>query len=181
MHAVTYLAVHEPLLCSGTTYKPFLQTTQVMLCACLGLGATCIVPAAEAWVPAPPLLAQQQGPVASPPPPPTTMHVGHGSNTLRGQQQQQQQRQRRRRLAAAPISSREWAIERTLGQQSALSSRWTGQGVVVANNAAAAGGRRRGGTVMSMAEEDSSGAESQGYNPMLGAVVLAGLGALYYG
>ncbi|CAB1118283.1 unnamed protein product [Ectocarpus sp. CCAP 1310/34] len=162
---------------------------KVMLCACLGLGAQSIVPAAEAWVPAAPaLLVQQQGRVA--PPPTKTMHVGvgarggtfsyhhpsQGSNRLGGQQQQ---RQHCRRLAFAPISSQAWGIERTFGQ-SALSSRWTGQGVVVANNNAAAGGRRMGGVMMSMAEEDS-GTKSQGFNAMLGAVALAGLGALYYG
>ncbi|CBN75720.1 Hypothetical UPF0043 protein slr0305 [Ectocarpus siliculosus] len=166
---------------------------KVMLCACLGLGAQSIVPAAEAWVPAAPALhVQQRGRVAQPPT--KTMHVGggggggeggafsyhhpsQGSNRLGGQQQQ---RQRCRRLAFAPISSQAWGIERTFGQ-SALSSRWTGQGVVGANNNnAAAGGRRRGGVMMSMAEEDS-GTESQGYNAMLGAVALAGLGALYYG
>ncbi|CAM9580098.1 unnamed protein product [Ectocarpus sp. 12 AP-2014] len=159
---------------------------KVMLCACLGLGAQSIVPAAEALVPAAPALhVQQQGRVA-PLPPKTAMHVGGGgassyhhpslgSKRLGGQQQQ---RQRCRRLAFAPISSQAWGIERTFGQ-SALSSRRTGQGVVFANNSSA-WGRRRGGVIMSMAEEES-GTESQGYNAMLGAVALAGLGALYYG
>ncbi|CAN0179041.1 unnamed protein product, partial [Ectocarpus fasciculatus] len=160
---------------------------KVMLCACLGLGAQSIVPAAEAWVPAAPLLVRQQQGRVAPPPPTTTMHVGGGafsyhhpshggSNRLGGQQQQ---RQRRRRLAAAPMRSQAWGIERPFGH----SSRWTGHGVVVANNAAAAAGGRRGaraGAMMSMAEEDG-GTESQGYNAMLGAVALAGLGALYYG
>ncbi|CAN0486796.1 unnamed protein product, partial [Ectocarpus sp. 12 AP-2014] len=157
---------------------------KVMLCACLGLGAQSIVPAAEALVSAAPALHVQQQGRAAPPPPTTVMHVGGGvlsyhhpslgSNRLG----QQQQRQRCRRLAFAPISSQAWGIGRTFGQ-SALSPRRTGQGVVFANNSAA-GGRRRGGVIMSMAEEES-GTESQGYNAMLGAVALAGLGALYYG
>ncbi|CAN0042595.1 unnamed protein product [Scytosiphon promiscuus] len=130
------------------------------------------------------------------------LYRGDENRWARQQQRQRQERLRGARVATSALAAagtsggeiggRAWGTATATATATGLSvfrrqsasapssrssSSWPGRPVA----SASAGGRRGGVAVMmSMAEEDG-GAESGGYNPVLGALALAGLGAIYYG
>ncbi len=177
---------------------------QVILCACLGLGAQAIVPTAEAWLAAAPPL-QGRGSALAPTAPrrgaisyaPSAHHGGgYVVSTGRGGRWQQRWPSAGAISAVAGGSGGGWGsaaaatpaaatttASRRLPRSASVFSRgssWARRPVAGAGGAAgggvAGGGRGRVAVMMSMAEE-----EREGSNAVFGALALAGLGAVYYG
>lgn len=170
-----------------------------MLCACLGIGARNIIPTAEAWVPAAPACASRSIDTTTRGASSYCHRPAFGTKSRWGGQRGRQQAVGATFAAAGGGggggAGGGWGIAAPTAatsacrQQSAApaafscrSSSWRGRPVanalaVGATGAGTGAGRRgRVAVTMSMAEEGRGG-----YNAVLGALAIAGLGAVYYG
>lgn len=144
-----------------------------MLCACLGLTARTIVPAAGAWRPAAP-------PARTPA---TTSRGGRGGVAFSAAAPWKNSfipsTTPRQALFSSSASSKAEPISRLGHSRQGYRLAWGGA-VGVGGAGAVEGTRGRGGRpLMSMAED--GGAKGVDHNAVLGALALAGLGAIYYG
>lgn len=164
-------------------YTQPILLSQVMLCACLGLGARTLVPTAEAWIPAAPLLHGRGTSASVSASLDTTRTRGGGAISYRpvlSAKGRWEQHQGVGTTFAVASGGGGWGVPAATSA-TAFSSResgWRGRPVANCNTLAVGGAERRGrvGVTMSMAEE-----ERGGYNAVLGALAIAGLGAVYYG
>ena len=152
----------------------------ICACACLGLGARTIVPG-EAWVPAGTIPLQASaggrwGGGSSRSSSAVSSTAARGAFACRSTNTESRFGKSRPSTSLAYDHDRLGWGGRGGGARAGASSRQ-----VVSRSSYSSRGRRSAARpLMSMAEEEG-GAEKEGYNAVLGALAIAGLGAVYYG